>query len=481
MENLPKLTRTLKAIPARPERILQFGGGNFLRGFLDWMVQVMNEKVHFDAGIVVVQSVNQQAVDTFNAQDGLFTLCLTAAVDGNPDQQCVLIDAIQRSLSVAHAFEAFLATARQPEIRFIFSNTTEAGIVFDPADQLTDTPPASFPGKLTCWLWERFQYSKGNPAKGVIVLPCELVENNGTLLQNSVLQYATQWELPAEFSQWVQQSCFWCNTLVDRIVPGYPRERAGELSALLGYSDALLTEGEQFHLLVIEGPAIVEKEFPAPTAGLQVVFTQDITPYRTRKVRILNGAHTAMVPVAYLAGLRTVRETVEDPQLGPFVQQLIEKEIIPTLDIPREELQIYAREVIQRFRNPFIRHELRSIALYCTAKFVTRLLPSLLRYQQQTDQLPRHLVFALAALIRFYQGTTPTGETIPLQDEADRIAFFQQAWTQHAADLNKLVDTILGHETIWEQDLRRVPGLAALVTHYLEGMPLRGEHLPLPY
>ncbi|MCB9082475.1 MAG: tagaturonate reductase, partial [Lewinellaceae bacterium] len=291
---------------------------------------------------------------------------------------------------------------------------------------------------------------------------------------------ATQWQLPAEFSRWIQQSCFWCNTLVDRIVPGYPKERADELTSQLGYSDALLTEGEQFHLLVIEGSPIVEKEFPAPMAGLQVVFTQDITPYRTRKVRILNGAHTAMVPVAYLAGLRTVRETVEDPQFGAFVTQLIEKEIIPTLDTPREELESYAREVIQRFRNPFIRHELRSIALYCTAKFVTRLLPSLLRYQQQTGQLPRHLVFALAALIRFYQGTTASGEAIPLQDEADRIAFFQEAWQQHADDLDILADTILRHEAIWEQDLRKVPGLAALVVDYLKGMPLRGEPLQLP-
>ena len=424
----PLLNRTLKPIPKHPERILQFGGGNFLRAFADWMVHEMNQKAGFDAGIVVVQSINIDAVDTFNAQDGLYTVCLTSVENDQPVQECILVDCIRRSMSPYLDMDAFLKTAHNPDLRFIFSNTTEAGIVFDENDKPDDTPPDSFPAKLTLLLYERYKMFDGDHSRGLIVLPCELINQNGDQLKGIVRQYIDLWNLPAAFASWITEACVFCNTLVDRIVPGYPDNRIDELRETLGYEDKLLTEGERFHLLVIEGPARVAQEFPAREAGLNVVFTDDLQPYRTRKVRILNGAHTSMVPVGYLYGLRTVREAVEHQTVGEFINRLIHEEIIPTLDLPSSELQSFTADVLDRFRNPYIEHHLISIALNTTSKFKTRLLPSLLTYVERNDSLPKRITFALAATIRFYKGQTLEGDAIPLKDDPDRIAFFQQLW-----------------------------------------------------
>jgi tagaturonate reductase len=457
--SLPLLDRTLVPRSRRPERILQFGGGNFLRGFADWVVHEMNEKLDFNAGVVVVQSVSQTGVRQYNAQDGLYTLMLTGMQDGTAKQEITVVDCIQRALSATYDFEDFLALARSESIEVVLSNTTENGIVFDKNDALTDVPPGSFPGKLTRLLYERYLFFSGQQDKGWVIIPCELIEDNGTRLKHIVLQLAETWQLQDGFPQWLEASCTFCNTLVDRIVSGYPNN-AAEIQAQLGYTDELLTEGESFHLWVITASPAVQKVFPADQAGLQVVFASDIHPYRVRKVRILNGAHTAMVPLAYLYGLRTVRESVEDHLMGNFIEKLVFEEILPTLDLPSDSLRSYASDVLNRFRNPFIRHQLISIALHATAKFTTRILPSLLEYHQRMGKLPERIVLAFAAQLVFYRGVTLSGETIALNDDPAVLNFFQQVWEAHGEDIPTLVQVILAEKSCWGMDLLEVPGLA---------------------
>jgi len=455
---LPLLNRSLRQLPRRPERILQFGGGNFLRGFADWVVHVMNQKLDYNAGIVVVQSVSQTGVRQYNDQDGLYTLMLTGIKNGVAQQETILVDAVQRALSATHDFEDFLAIARQPSIEVVLSNTTENGIVFDPNDRLSDAPPASFPGKLTRLLFERYRFFEGNPDKGWVIIPCELIEDNGSQLRTIVLQLAEAWQLPEDFRTWVTRTCTFCNTLVDRIVSGYPKD-ADAIQQQLGYADTLLTEGEQFHLWVISASAAAQKVFPADQTGLQVIFAEDIAPYRLRKVRILNGAHTAMVPLAYLYGLRTVRESVEDPHMGRFIEKLVFDEILPTLDFPGDELRQFASDVLNRFRNPYIRHQLISIALNATAKFTTRILPSLLEYRQRKGALPERIVLAFAAQLIFYRGKTLTGDPIALNDDPAVLAFFARVWEAHEGNVPALVKEVLAAEAFWGMNLLKVPGL----------------------
>ena len=469
MTSFPSLTRTTHPVPPRTERILQFGEGNFLRAFVDWMIQVMNQQGVMDSGVVVVQPIEQGLVHLLNSQDGLYTLYLTGLKNGLPVREPILVDCVQRGLNPYSEFDAFLETARNPEIQFIFSNTTEAGIAFVPEDRLEDAPPGSFPAKLTRWLWERYQHPESAGNK-LAVIPCELIEKNGEMLRQAILQYAAHWELPEAFAEWIGNTCSFCNTLVDRIVPGYPKDRIAEIQEELGYDDKLVVEGEHFHLWVIEAPEWVQQALPADKAGLNVLFPKDLTPYRTRKVRILNGAHTAMVPVAYLHGIETVRETVEDPLVGTFVRDLVYEEIIPTLDLPLSELEAFAGDVLDRFRNPFIKHFLVSIALNSISKFETRVLPSLLEYQKRKGELPRRIVISLAALFRFYAGEL--GENlIPVNDNAVWVEWFQGMWKkirQGETTYLEFVREALSHKAMWGMDLNEVPGLAERTTDCLQ-------------
>ncbi|MGB3618922.1 MAG: tagaturonate reductase, partial [Catalinimonas sp.] len=360
------------------------------------------------------------------------------------------------------------ATARQPEMRFVVSNTTEAGIATSPDDRPDDRPPATFPAKVAVWLHTRRE-ALGDGG-GVVFMPCELINHNGDKLREAVLYYADLWGWDTAFAHWVDKQCVFCNTLVDRIVPGYPRDRIKEIHEELGYEDQLVVEGEVFHLWVIEGPKSVRAAFPADRAGLNVKFVENMQPYRTRKVRILNGAHTTMVPVGYLYGLRTVQETVEHDVVGEFVRRAVHDEIIPTLDLPADELRQFAADVTERFRNPYVRHELISIALNSTAKFETRVLPSLVIFLEQTGRVPARLAFALAALIRFYKGDHD-GQTIELKDDADVLTFFEERWggTDGSDEsLRQLVHDVLGWERIWKRDLNELPDLTDTVAGHLQ-------------
>ncbi len=470
----PGLSRSTHPAPARPIRVLQFGEGNFLRAFVDWMIHEMNQQTDFDAGVQIVQPIDRGLVDMLNEQDGLYTVCLTGLKDGQAVQEKILVDCIQGGVNPYRDFSDYLAFAKKPDLRFIISNTTEAGIAYVPGDSFADAPPSSFPGKLTRFLFERYEYFKGATDKGLVIIPCELIDRNGDQLKAIVLKYAQDWSLDPDFTDWVKNTCTFCNTLVDRIVPGYPKDRVEELYQELGYTDRLITEGERFHLWVIEGPKSVEKEFPSAEAGLNVVFTDDMTPYRQRKVRILNGAHTSMVPVGYLYGLRTVREAVEHPVVGPFVESLIFEEIIPTLDLPEAELKQFAADVLDRFRNPYIKHFLHSISLNSTSKYATRVLPSLLTYVERKNALPKRLVLGLAATVRFFRGTDLQGEPIELKDDADRVDFLRKLWTEHAGDYTAIAREVLARTDFWKQDLNTVPGLTHLLAEYLEEIDQKG-------
>src|SRR4029079_5820471 len=307
--------------------------------------------------------------------------------NGKAESTHEVIDVISRGINPYEDFQAYLKTAEEPEIRYVISNTTEAGIAYDDNDKPVDAPPNSFPAKLAVWLHHRYKTFNGDSAKGVHIIPCELIEKNADNLKRIILQLSAKWKYEDGFVNWLHNACTFNNTLVDRIVPGYPKERIAEITSELGYEDKQVVEGEPFHLWVIEGREQLQKELPFPSIGLNVLYVKDITPYRTRIVRILNGTHTALVPVAYLYGIDTVRESVEDPVIGTYLRDAIFHEIIPTLDLPKEELEQFANEVIDRFRNPYIKHLLMSIALNSWSTFETRVLPSILEYKKRKDSI----------------------------------------------------------------------------------------------
>ncbi|MCB0854240.1 MAG: tagaturonate reductase, partial [Bacteroidetes bacterium] len=373
------------------------GGGNFLRAFVNWMLDVHNEKAGADLGVLLVTPIERDNYSNWQEQDGLYHVLTRGFQNGQVIDETCLITCISRILHLYPQWNDFLASAENPDMRFIISNTTEAGIRFSAEDKMTDTPPNEFPAKLTLWLYHRYRHFQGDKDKGCILIPVELILENGNALRQCILQNADNWGIEEGFKNWINDANIFCNTLVDRIVPGVSRDAFAEEWEKLGFEDTMITQGEAFHFWAIEAPAIVQKELPLDQAGLNVVFTDDLTPYRTRKVRILNGARTSMVPVGYLYGIETVKGTVEHEIMGKFVQRAIFDEIIPTLDLPDEELQQFANDVIDRFKNPFIKHQLISISLNSVSKFETRVLPSIIEYQSRKGELPSCLVFSMAS------------------------------------------------------------------------------------
>lgn len=473
MERLSR--KLLPAIPHYPEKVLQFGEGNFLRAFVDWQIDVMNEKTDFNGSVVAVQPRGQGKTEKLNKQDGLYTLFLMGMKNGKAVKEHRVISSISKGMDLFNHYHDYMQLAHNPDLRFVISNTTEAGIVFDAEDRLEDRPQKCFPAKLTAFLYERFRAFGGADSKGVIVLPCELIEKNGDLLKEYILQYAALWQLGDHFTQWIKEANTFCNTLVDRIVPGYPVQTIDEMTNELGYADDYIVTAEHYHLWVIEGPKWLREEFPAHQAGMNTLIVDDLTPYRTQKVRILNGAHTAMTPVAYLYGLNTVAEAVEHETAGRFIKELIYEEIIPALDFPKEELDAFAADVLDRFRNPFIQHYLLSISLNSVSKFKTRNVPTLLDYVKRKQALPMRLVFALGALLSFYRGKRGE-EDIPVEDNERVLQFFQEQWARYDGSftsIHRLVENVLQYEE-WGQDLNLVPGLTQAVSEALYKIEING-------
>lgn len=471
MESLNRATAP--AAVAYPERILQFGEGNFLRAFVDWIVYNMNKKLDFNAGVVVVQPIPNGMVDMLNDQDGLYHLNLQGINHGETIDSLELIDVITRGLNPYTRFDEYLKLAENPEMRFVVSNTTEAGITFDPSCQLTDQPASSYPGKLTQLLYHRFTTFQGDPSKGWLIFPCELIFHNGTELNAAILRYIDHWNLGSEFENWYKTACGVFSTLVDRIVPGYPKDSIGSILDRTQLEDKLVVQAEIFHLWVIEAPEWVEKEFPASKAGLNVLFVPSEKPYHDRKVTLLNGPHSALAPVAYLAGLNTVRESVEHEIVGRFVDQVVFDELLKTLDLPETELRKFANDVLDRFRNPFVKHFVTSIMLNAFPKFKTRDIPGLKIYNQRFGKLPKGLVLGLAAIITYYKGgTRADGAPIVPNDDVTIVQLLSDLWATGSID--KVVKGVLGAEFIWGEDLNEITGLAELLAVLLTSIQEKG-------
>ncbi|GKW25410.1 tagaturonate reductase [Pectobacterium polonicum] len=465
-----------------PDRVIQFGEGNFLRAFVDWQLDLLNEHTDLDAGIVIVRPIDSDFPPALDTQDGLYTTIIRGLNEqGEAVREPRLIRSVNREINVYRQFDDYLALAHDPNIRFVFSNTTEAGISYHAEDRLSDAPPVSFPAKLTRLLYERFCHFDGAADKGWVLLPCELIDYNGVALKELVLRYAAQWELTPTFTAWLNDHNTFCSTLVDRIVTGYPRAEVEALEQEMGYKDTFWDTAEHFYLFVIQGPQWLAEELRLNKLDLNVRIVDDIKPYKERKVAILNGAHTALVPVAFLAGLDTVGESMDDALIGKFVEKTIAEEIVPVLDLPHDELTSFAQAVLSRFRNPFIQHQLLSISLNGMTKFRTRILPQLLTYRERHGELPARLTFALAALIAFYRGER-SGEgdalqTYPLQDDAHWLERYSSLWAgvkENTVSLAELVNVVLRDADHWEQDLTQVPGLATQVTEQLQTIVERG-------
>lgn len=474
------IVETVKTVD-RPIRVLQFGEGNFLRAFVDWIVDNLNEKAGFDGNVMMVQPLANGMGDMINAQKGLYTTCLRGIQNGKPVEEFRQITSVAGCINPYSDYDAFASQAENPDLRFVISNTTEAGIAYHAGDRLEDRPQVSFPGKLCAFLYRRYKAFGGDASKGLVMIPCELIDKNGDNLRRIVLQYADEWKLEKGFVDWVENACDFCNSLVDRIVPGYPRAEADAICEKLGYKDNLIDTAEIFHLWVIEcHRRSYEDELPTAKAGLNVVWTDDMTFYRTRKVRILNGTHTMMSLASYLCGIDTVEDSVKSPVVGPFMRDGLFNEIIPSMDGDVEELKKYASDVLERFANPYIEHLLLSISLNSVSKFKTRDLPSVLGYVQKTGRLPQRLALSIAALIAFYRGTEFEGDALVgdrnggkylIKDSREYLETFASIYgAQHKCNgcLSKaLCDGILTKEDWWGMDLTTIPGLRDAVEGYL--------------
>lgn len=460
-----------------PVRVLQFGEGNFLRAFVDAFFDLMNEKGGFHGKVMLVQPIAQGRTAEINAQEGLYTLYLRGSENGRRVDERRVISSVAGCIDPYADYGAFLACAKNPDLRFLVSNTTEAGIAFDPACRFEDQPAASFPGKLTQFLYERWRAG----GRGFWILSCELIDNNGRELLSCVRKYIELWGLEAAFADWVEQENVFCSTLVDRIVTGYPRNDAARMNEENGYLDQNLVTAECFGLWVIEAPDSLCAELPIRAAELPIVVTADHTPYKQRKVRILNGAHTGMVLGAYLAGQDIVRDCMHDAVIRGFTDRLIFYEIIPSITtLPHDELCAFAASVADRFENPYIDHRLLDIALNSVSKWRARVLPSLTGYLTEKGGVPPCIAFSFAALLEFYsRGAEKDGrfmgtrgrDAYEIRDDQAVLSFF----AAHSGDEpSALVAAACRRADFWGSDLSELPGFAEAVTAYLTSIQTSG-------
>ena len=482
-ETLEKAGYTGYLLKNAPERVLQFGEGNFLRAFADYWFDMANEKAGWNGKCVLVQPIAQGLTQLINRQEGLYTLYLRGRQNGEKVDAKRVISSVSRCLNPYEKqdYDAMMDVAAGEALEYIVSNTTEAGIVYDPSCRLEDCPPASFPAKLTQVLLHRWR--AGRP--GVVVLSCELIDNNGKELLRCVNQYIKQWGLEEGFARWVNGDCTFCSTLVDRIVPGRIRDaaEAARLEDENGYRDALIDVGEVFGVWNIEGPEWLAEKLPFRAAGLNCPVVPDVTPYKKRKVRILNGAHTGFVPGAYLAGYDIVRDCMQDDVILGFMNRMLHEEVIPTLPLDRQDLEAFAAAVQDRFHNPFINHELMSITLNSTSKWRARNMPSLLEYAQTAGKLPPCLAMSFAAYIAFYssdiqalteQGLVcrrPKGNEYTVSDDRWVLEFY---YSRRGVSDETLVHDVMTNEKMWGQDLTLVPGFEQAAAENLRRIRTEG-------
>ncbi|MCM1024919.1 MAG: tagaturonate reductase [Roseburia sp.] len=474
------LNKTMTGKKERPIKVVQFGEGNFLRAFVDYMIDIANEQGKFDGDIVLIKPIDFGNLDSFHRQDCQYTVSLRGNVNGEGKIINRVVTSVADAVDAINEYEKYMGLAEIDTLRFVVSNTTEAGIVYDAEDRFEMNPPRSFPGKLTKFLYHRFETFGGDKTRGLVMLPVELIDDNGIMLRKCVMQQIENWGLSQEFKTWVEEACVFTATLVDRIVTGYPRATEQEEWEKLGYEDRIMVTGEPFALWVIESDRDISGEFDLPGAGLPVVFTDDHHPYKQRKVRILNGAHTSFVLASWLCGNDIVRQSMEDQDIRDFMNKTIFDEVIPTLTLPEDELKEFAGEVVNRFNNPYVDHALLAISLNSVSKWRARCLPSLLGYVEKFGKLPAHLTFSIAALMAFYQGSeiqdgvlkgSRDGQPYDIKDDLSVLEFFRD---NSSKDAEEFVKGYLGREDFHGQDLNQVPGLTEAVTAYLKDIRENG-------
>lgn len=479
------LNKAMTGKKERPIKVVQFGEGNFLRGFVDYMIDIANEQGKFDGDIVLIKPIEFGNLEMFHKQDCQYTVSLRGIVDGEAKVLNRKVTSVADAVDTFTEYEKYMGLAEIDTLRFVVSNTTEAGIVYDATDKFELNPPKTFPGKLTKFLYHRYETFNGDMSKGLVMLPVELIDDNGIMLRKCVMQLIDLWGLDAAFKTWVEEACVFTSTLVDRIITGYPRDNEKEEWEKLGYEDHIMVTGEPFALWVIESSKDISKELPLPDAGLPVIFTDNQKPYKQRKVRILNGAHTSFVLASYLAGNDIVKQSMDDADIKNFMMKTIFDEVIPTLTLPEKELKDFAEAVITRFNNPYVKHALLSISLNSVSKWRARCMPSFLGYVEKTGKLPAHLTFSLAALMAFYTGTEirdkalighRDGQEYNIMDDMSVLEFFRD---NSQKDSHTFVSAFLGREDFFGQDLNKVAGLTDALTAYLDDIKANGMRAAL--
>ena len=460
-----------------PEKVLQFGEGNFLRAFVNYWFDVSNEKAGWNGKCVLVQPIAPGLAKLINEQEGLYTLYLRGTENGEKVDRKRVISSVSRCLNPYEKadFDAMMEVAVSDDLEYVVSNTTEAGIVYDPACQLADEPASSFPGKLTQVLYKRWQAGKS----GLVILSCELIDNNGKVLQDCVTRYARLWQLPEGFISWLSEENTFCSTLVDRIITGYPRAEAAQMNEQSGYEDAALDTGEPFAFWAIEGPDWMKEDLPFEKAGLPVRIVPDQSGYKKRKVRILNGAQTATTLGAYLAGLELERDYMNDDLFEPFIRGIMFDEVLPATDLDMDNMKEFAATCLKRLANPFIDHRLFDITLNSVPKWRARILPTIKDYYKKFGVFPQRLTFSLATLLAFYRCKerdghfygTANGQEYEVRDDMATMRFFAEVSQLPA---NEYVNAYLQARQFHDTDFQTLPGFAQQVSAYLQSIDQHG-------
>lgn len=457
----------------RPIKVLQFGEGNFLRAFADYMIDIANEKGIFNGNVAIVKPVDRGSVDAFNAQNCNYTVVLRGKQNNEIINSKRIVTSVAKAYDARCDYEKWMSLAESEELRLIISNTTEAGIVLDKTDSFEGLPK-SYPGKLTKFLYKRYRFFNGDNTKGLIMLPVELIEDNGDNLKKCVIELSKIFDLPENFRKWLDNSCIFCNTLVDRIVTGAPKGNANEIYSEIGYEDKLVDIGEPFGLWVIESKKDISGEFPLDKADMPVIFTDNQKPYHERKVRVLNGAHTSFVLAAYLCGFDIVRNCVKDEVLGEYIKKTVKEEIVPFVPLSKEECISFAESVFERFENPFIEHSLLAISLNSISKWKARVLPSFCDYYKEKGKIPKLLTFSFAALISFYRShelredglysQRKNGDVYVIHDDANVLKFF----AENASKSNyEYARAIAENTDFWGKNLSEFNGFIDSVSKYI--------------
>ena len=472
MSELVSLSEKNHRKSREPIKILQFGEGNFLRAFVDWFIQKMNDSNQYHGHVVVVQPLSQGRVKNLQEQDGLYTLILQGI---NEQGQAVInshiIDVLDDFVNPYDEYQKYLNYFSSSDLEVVISNTTEAGIYYEAKDvdcDMNNNTPISYPGKLFAGLKRRFETFHGE--RPLAIIPCELIDDNGIKLKEVLLHLARERKESEKFINYLMDGCHFTNTLVDRIVPGFPRQDFAKLCEQFGYIDNNMVKGEYFHLYVLQQEDFIEKRFPVDKIGLNAIYVKDVHPYKKRKVRILNGAHSSLVPVAYLAGFDEVGQSLLNPLVNQFLTAEINEEIVPTIKIAG--VNKFADDVMARFKNPFVNHKLMAIALNSISKFRERDIPTIID-DIKAQRKVSHLCFALASLICFYRGyriNDGVKESIALNDKPEFIKKFNEYWEKYEKDhsVSSLVKSVLANTSFWGQDLNKIERLSQEVIKDVE-------------